>query len=409
MSRPGLTRREALAALGVGVAAVGARAEDAPRPSAPPDATKVLGAPSTPTSERSPFETPTVAPVGKVTGPAFSPVHLLQGTITPTDLQFQRHHGGIAQIDPERWRLLIHGIVERPLVLTLAELKRFPAVNRVHFLECSGNGRNALRGARPEMTAQEFDGLISNLEWTGVPLSRVLQEVGVKPEATWMIAEGGDASVLARSIPVTKALDDAMIVWAANGEALRPAHGYPARLLLPGWEANTNIKWLRRLELVERPMMAKDESVRYADPLPGDRARQFSFVMDVKSLILDPSYPARLTGPGWWPISGIAWTGRGRVARVDVSTDGGRTWEPAELLGPAPDKATVRFRRMWQWDGKPAVLMSRAVDETGDVQPTRAAYLAANGAGADYHFNHIRAWRVQEDGQVLFVPDPEAA
>jgi sulfane dehydrogenase subunit SoxC len=405
-----LTRRELLAAIGagVGLAAV-ASAEDTPRPTVPDDASKVLGAPTTPTSERSPFETPAVAPIGNVSGPAFSPVQQLQGTITPTDLQFQRHHGGIAQIDPERWRLLIHGHVERPLVFSLEDLKRFPSVSRVCFLECSGNGRNAYRAGKPEMTAQQFDGLVSNLEWTGVPLALVLREAGVKPEATWMVAEGGDASLMARSIPIAKALDDALIVWAANGEPLRPAHGYPARLLLPGWEANTSIKWLRRLELVERPLMSKDETVKYTDPLPGDRARQFSFVMDAKSLITEPSYPRRLSGPGWWPVTGIAWTGRGKITRVDVSTDGGRSWEEAELQEPVLSKALVRFRHMWRWEGGPAVLMSRATDETGYVQPTLAAFRAARGVGTDFHFNHIRAWRVQEDGQVFYLPDPEAA
>jgi sulfane dehydrogenase subunit SoxC len=413
------SRRDVLAGLaGLGAAAgalsvaraaePAAPAEPLPRAAVPADATKVLGTPALPRSERSPFEDPKVAPSGQVSGPSYSPIETFHGTITPTDLQFQRHHGGIAHIDPTKWKLLLHGLVDKPLVFTLDDLKRFPTVSRVMFLECSGNGRNAYRSPKPESNVQHLDGLISNLEWTGVPLSLLLREAGVKPEATWFVAEGGDASVMARSVPIAKAWDDALVVFAANGEPLRPAHGYPARLFLPGWEANMSIKWLRRIELTDQPLMSKDETSKYTDPLPGDRARQFSFVCDCKSILTQPTWPTKLSGPGFWPISGLAWSGRGSVTRVEVSTDGGRSWTDAKLQGPVLPKAVTRFHHDWQWDGQPTRIQTRATDDTGYVQPSLAEFRKVRGLGTDFHFNPIRTWEVRADGQVLFVPDPEA-
>lgn len=406
-----LGRRGLIGAAVAGVAGAvltrGARAEGgAERPVAPDDPSRVLGAPGGATGERSVFETPAIAPTAPQTGPGYAPIQAFYGNITPTDLQFQRHHGGVPTIDPLKWRLLVHGMVERPLMFTLDELRRFPAVTRVAFLECSGNGRKGFRDPVPELTPQAIDGLISNLEWTGVRLADVLREAGVSPKATWMLAEGGDASRLMRSIPIAKVMEDALLVYAANGEPLRAPNGYPVRLFLPGWEANMSIKWLRRLELVDQPAMAKDETAKYSDPIPGGKARQFSFELDVKSIITRPAYPEQLTGPGWWPVTGLAWSGRGKVARVEVSTDEGKTWTEAELDGQPLPMAAVRFRHMWQWDGKPAVLMSRAVDETGATQPTYAAFLAARGAGTDYHFNHVRAWRVDADGRVFYLARP---
>lgn len=384
-----------------------ANAADPPeRPTVPADASKVLGAGATPNPPRSPFETAAIAPTGGVTGPSYAPIQSYIGTITPTDLQFQRHHAGIAQIDPDAWRLLIHGLVERPITLSLAELKRFPSVTRVHFLECAGNGRNGFRDPKPDMTVQQMDGLIANLEWTGVPLATVLAEAGVKPEATWFLAEGGDGSLLTRSIPVAKAFEDAMLVYAANGEPLRPAHGYPVRLLLPGFEANTNIKWLRRLEFVTAPLMSRDETSKYTDPLLGNKARQFSFVMDAKSVLTSPTFPEVLTGPGWWNLTGLAWSGRGSIVRVDVSTDGGKSWTEAQMTAATP-KAAVRFTLPWKWDGKEAVILTRATDDTGYVQPSAAAFRAARGPGTDFHFNVIRGWRVHPDGRVEY--DVESA
>lgn len=349
-----------------------------------------------------------VAPVGSTTGTSFAPIQDFVGTITPTDSQFQRHHAGIAIIDPATWKLLVHGLVERPMVFTLDDLKRFPSVTRVHFLECSGAGRKAFHGRNPDLSPQFIDGQLSNLEWTGVELKRVLAEVGARPEGRWMLAEAGDAALLARSVPIDKALDDALLVYAANGEPLRAAHGYPVRLLLPGWEANISIKWLRRLELTAEPTMTKDETSRYTDPLPGDRARQFSFVMDAKSIITSPAFPEKLAGPGYHTVTGLAWSGRGRMARVEVSTDGGAIWHDTELQGANSPKSVVRFNHPWVWDGRPTVLMSRAVDETGYVQPSFREFLAARGPGTDFHFNPIRSWKVAADGTVTFLADPEA-
>ena len=371
-------------------------------PAVPLDATKVPGTPTTSLGARSSFVTPARTPVGLNTGASLTPLQELTGTITPADLHFERHHNGVAHIDPARYRLMLHGMVERPMIFTLDDLKRFPPVTRTCFIECSGNGRTGYRAPRPELTPQLLEGLTGNSEWTGVRLATLLSEVGAQPRATWMLAEGGDAAVLSRSVPMEKAMDDALVVYAQNGEPLRPSNGFPVRLLLPGWEGNMCVKWLRRLELIDQPNMSRDETAKYTDPLPDDTARQFSFVMDAKSIITSPVHPTRLAAVGWIPISGLAWSGQGKIARVDVSTDGGTTWTEAELHEPVLSKAHTRFTLMWNWDGRAATLMSRAVDESGGTQPTRAAFRAARGAGTDYHFNHIHAWVVQADGHVIY-------
>ena len=385
---------------GAAQAPAGAPAATPPVP--PADPTKAPGAPTTAVGTRSPFVTPQRAPVGEITGTSLTPLEALSGTITPSDLHFTRIHAGVPTIDPAKHTLLIHGLVDRPIELTLADLKRFPSVTRTHFVECSGNGRVAYRTPKPDMTPQQVDGMVSNSEWTGVPLAALFREVGLKSNADWFLAEGGDACLLARSIPIRKAREDALVVYAQNGEPLRPEQGFPMRLLLPGWEGNTNVKWLRRLKLGSEPFMTRWETSKYTDPLPGGKVRMFSFEMDAKSLITSPAYPERLTGPGWWALSGLAWSGRGKITRVDVSTDGGKRWVEAELLTPLASKALVRFQYMWQWNGNESLLMSRAVDETGYVQPTFAQLRAARGPGTDYHFNSIRAWRVAADGAVTF-------
>jgi len=353
-------------------------------------------------SGRSPFENPGRAPVGLLTGSSLTPLHTLTGTITPNDLVFERHHAGVPNIDPAKYKLVIHGLVDRPLTFTLDDLKRFPSVSRVHFLECSGNGRGAFRTPKGDMTAQQVDGMTSNGEWTGVPLALLLREAGAKSSATWFLAEGGDAAKVSRSIPMEKAMDDAMIAYAFNGEPLRPPNGYPARLFLPGFEGSTCIKWLRRIKLLDQPNMSKDETSKYTDPLINGTARQFSFVMDAKSIITHPAGGDRIT-PGWREISGIAWSGRGKITKVDVSTDAGSTWTRAELQEPLQSKAHTRFRTMWNWDGRATSIMSRAVDETGYVQPTYAEYVAARGIGTDYHYNYIRVWRVDASGALSFA------
>jgi sulfane dehydrogenase subunit SoxC len=399
-----VTRRALLA--GAAVTAGGVLLERLPLgatpPQAPPaDPSLAPGGATSAVSARSPFETPARTPAGILTGPAYSPIHQLTGTITPNDLVFERHHGGVAIIDPTKYKLLVHGLVDRSMVFTLDDLKRFPSVSRIHFIECSGNGRNGYRDPKPELTPQMIDGLTSNGEWTGVPLSQVLREVGVRRAATWFLAEGGDAAKLSRSIPIEKAWDDALIVYAFNGEPLRPANGYPVRLLLPGFEANTCVKWLRRIKLVDEPNMSRDETAKYTDPLPDGTARQFSFVMDAKSIITSPAAPSRIER-GWHEISGLAWSGRGKITRVDVSTDGGHRWIEAQLQEPVLTKAHTRFRLMWDWDGRGATLMSRAVDETGYVQPAFAEFEAGRGPGTDFHFNHIRSWVVQPNGVVQY-------
>jgi sulfane dehydrogenase subunit SoxC len=238
-------------------------------------------------------------------------------------------------------------------------------------------------------------------EWTGVPLATLLAETGVRREAGWVLAEGADAAAMARSVPIAKALDDALVVYGQNGERLRPEQGYPLRLLLPGFEGNMNVKWLRRLKVGEQPWETREETSKYTDLMPDGRARQFTFVMEAKSVITRPSGGQRLTGgPGFYEISGLAWSGRGKIDKVEVSTDGGQTWSAAQLQQPVLSKALVRFRAPWRWPGGPALLQSRAVDETGYVQPRHAELVDARGLNSYYHYNAIQTWRVAPDGKV---------
>ena len=370
-------------------------------PRVPTDPTKVQGRPFSEVGQRSPFERPrrTIDPSGL--SYSKSPLQDFAGVITPSDLHFERHHAGVPEIDPAQYKLLIHGMVERPTVLTIEALRRYPSESHLYFIECSGNGWPAYRDIRPEVTPQEVDGMTSTSEWTGVRLSVLFNEVVVKEGAKWFLAESMDGAVMARSIPIEKAWDDALIAYGQNGEAVRPEQGYPARLLLPGWEGNTSVKWIRRIEVSDRPFMTREETAKYTDPLADCTARMFSFVMDAKSIITFPGFPA-VVMPGWWEITGLAWSGRGRIVRVDVSTDGGRGWEPAELQQPVLPKCHTRFRYLWNWRGSATVLMSRATDESGYVQPTLTALRAARGSGTQYHYNNIRAWKVQQDGRVLF-------
>lgn len=372
----------------------------APDEAGPPS---LLGRPISRYGERSSFEdasrlltqtdTPEVAS-------SRTPLHELYGTITPSALHFERHHAGVPQIDPADHQLLVHGIVDRPLVFTLGELKRLPSVSRIYFLECSGNSGGTWRGA-PQFSAQTAHGLTSCSEWTGVPLSLLFGEVGVQAAGRWFIAEGADACKMARSVPIAKAMDDALVAYAQNGEALRPEQGYPLRLLLPGWEGNTNVKWLRRIKLVDQPVMARDETSKYTDLLPDGRARQFTFMMEAKSLILHPSGSQTLGGPGFYEISGIAWSGQGAISRVEVSLDGGATWSEARLQPPVLSKAHTRFTFPWRWDGSETVLAARCTDETGYVQPTREQLVAARGLQSVYHYNGIQGWKVQASGMVV--------
>lgn len=366
-----------------------------------PDPTTVQGDLASARGDRAPSVELSRLPVaeGQV---SFTPLQDLDGIMTPSDLHFERHHAGIPDIDPDRYRLLIHGMVDRPSSFSLDDLRRFPRGSHLGFIECSGNGGSAFRSSSGELAPQILDGLVSNSEWVGVPLSVLLREVGADPEADWILAEGSDAAVMTRSIPVEKAMDDALVAYAQNGEPLRPAQGFPVRLVLPGWEGNAQVKWLRRLEVGHGPWMGREETAHYTDPMKDGTARMFTLVMDAKSLITFPAFPARLPEEGWWEITGLAWSGRGRIETVEISVDGGQTWEEAALESPVLPRCATRFRHLWQWDGTEALLMSRATDETGYVQPSYEEYLDERGPGTRYHFNHVRGWRVTSDGRVLY-------
>lgn len=362
-----------------------------------------IGAPLSPYSGRSPYEKAvrenTRAVTYPGTGSSQTPLQDLYGIITPSELHFERHHAGIPNLDPARHELLIHGLVEHPLVLTLADLKRLPCVSRIEFIECSGNSQADYRD-QPAPTPQKSAGLISCSEWTGVLLSTLLGEVGLKPEARWVLAEGADASRLARSIPMDKATKDVMVAYGQNGEALRPQQGYPLRLVVPGWEGNINIKWLHRLHVIDEPAMTRDEAAFYTDLLADGKAWRFSFVMEAKSIITRPAGGQRLAGPGLYEITGLAWSGRAPVRAVEVSTDGGGNWQRAEVQESNQTNSMVRFRLPWNWDGKEAVIGSRCLDETGYVQPERDAIIAARGTQAIDHYNGIKWWRVGANGEL---------
>ena len=337
-------------------------------------------------------------------GASRTPLQALEGTITPSGLHFERHHNGVPDIDPAQHRLLIHGLVKKPLVFTMETLERYPMTSRVYFVECAGNsGPNTVNPKPPQVTAQAIHGLVSCSEWTGVPLAMLLNEAGIESGADWLLAEGADAAAMSRSVPLAKGLDDALIALYQNGERLRPEQGYPIRLLLPGWEGNMNVKWLRRIKVTQGPTHTKDETSKYSDMIPGGKALQFTFEMGVKSVITRPSFGGKLAGPGFYEISGIAWSGAGRIRRVDVSLDGGATWKEAALQGPVLSKSLTRFRLPWNWNGARAVLASRAVDEKGNVQPTRAAWLAEHAQPARYHNHSIQVWEVAADGSIANV------
>ncbi len=364
-----------------------------------------LGEPLGPYGERSPFEkavrwrreskTPE-------TGSSFTPLHDSVGTLTPSSLHYERHHSGIPTIDPARHRLVIHGLVDRPLSLSMAEIRRLPSLTRIMALECGGNsGSEWAATTGPDV--QRSYGLLSGSEWTGVPLSLLLAEAGVQPRASWVIAEGADACRMMRSIPLAKARENSLLAYGQNGEAMRPAQGYPLRLINPGWEGNTNVKWLHSLKVTDQPYMARDETSKYTDLMPDGKARIFTYAMEAKSVITFPSGGQTLPARGLYELTGLAWSGRGRIERVEVTTNGGRTWVKAELQEPRLPIALTRFRLAWRFDGQDTVVASRAIDETGYVQPTRAALIAARGINSGYHYNGIKLWSVRANGTVTNV------
>lgn len=333
---------------------------------------------------------------------SFTPLQDLDGIITPASLHFERHHAGVPQIDPEKHELLLHGMVDRPLMFTLADLRRLPSESHVYFIECSGNSGGEW-GAKTTPDPQRGFGLASCSEWTGVPLRTLLEEAGVKPGASWVIAEGNDACRMMRSIPMAKAMDDILVAYSQNGEPLRPEQGFPLRLVVPGWEGNINVKWLRVLKVADQPYMAKDETSKYTDLMPDGKARIFTFVMEAKSIITFPAGGRKLSGPGLYEITGLAWSGRGRIEKVEVSTDGGKSWTAARLQEPRHRIAFTRFRLPWRWDGGEAMLQSRCTDESGYVQPSKEELVAARGTGSNYHFNGIKPWKISADGSVTNV------
>jgi len=337
--------------------------------------------------------------------PGFSfsgtPLQHLRGTITPNGLHFEVHHGGRPALDPAQHLLMIHGLVERPLKFDLAALERYPMVSRVHFIECAGNSFfNAIMDEPMQAGCDMLHGLVSNAEWTGIPLSVLMDEAGVKPEGRWAVAVGNDAPSLARSIPMEKIMADGLLALYQNGERLRPEQGYPMRLLLPGYEGNMNVKWVTSLWVTEAPAHTKDESGEYTDMLADGTVLKFSFGMGVKSVITHPSATMSLSGPGLYEISGLAWSGGGVVRKVEVSADGGQSWAEADLSAPVNARALTRFSLPWLWDGAPLRLMSRAEDETGATQPTRSDWKARYAPSNFMHNNAIQAWRINAEGEV---------
>jgi len=406
----GLLDRRALFRAGAAMAAGAgfARSANATGPLQIEPWMREVGAPFVPYGQPSHFENKVARifatlPGTTGTGASRTPLHALEGTITPNGLHFERSHDGIPEIDPTAHQLLIHGLVRRPLSFTVEALSRYPTVSRIAFIECGGNGGALYQKSPVQLGVQGLHGLLSCAEWTGVPLAILLDEAGVDPKARWILAEGADAASMSRSVPLAKAMDDAIVALYQNGERIRPGNGYPMRLLLPGFEGNTNVKWLRRIKLTDGPMMTKDETSKYTISLPDGKAQQFVFPIEAKSVITRPSPGLRLDGAGVYEISGLAWSGYGRIAKVDVSADGGKSWAPALLQDPVLPMALTRFRIPWQWNGGAAVLQSRAEDESGYVQPTREQLIAERGSKTIFHYNGITSWGVSANGELAHV------
>jgi sulfane dehydrogenase subunit SoxC len=333
---------------------------------------------------------------------SFTPLADLSGIVTPSGVVFERYHAGVPEIPPDQHRLMIHGQVERPIILSMDDLMRFPAESVIRFLECPANGGMEWRGA--QMDKLQFShGMLACCEWTGVRLSTLLEEVGLKKDAAWILAEGADGSHMSRSIPMEKALDDALVVFAQNGEMLRPEQGYPLRLINPGWEGNTCVKWLRRLEIGDKPWHHREETSKYTDLMPDGSAREFTFVQECNSVVTAPCPEKPFKTKGKYQIQGLAWSGRGRIKAVDVSVDGGVSWRQARFTSDVLPKSLTRFALEWEWDGSPALIQSRAVDETGYVQPTYGQLRQVRGTNSIYHKNAIHTWRLSPNGVVTNV------
>ncbi len=334
---------------------------------------------------------------------AFAPLQGLFGIITPNGLHFERHHQGWYDIDPAKHRLMINGLVKQEMVFTMEDLMRLPSVSRIHFIECGANtGMEWGNVAVP--TVQYTHGMLSCCEFTGVPLSILLDMAGADTKkGKYILAEGGDGSGMTRTIPMEMALDDVLVVWGMNGEMLRPENGYPLRLVVPGVQGVSSVKWLRRIEAGDMPYASKDEAVHYIDLMPDGMHRQYTSIQECKSVITTPSGGQQLLETGFYNVSGMAWSGRGKIKRVDVSVDGGRNWREARLETPVLTKAITRFNIDWVWDGKPAILQSRATDETGHVQPAYRMLREVRGTRSIYHNNAIQSWKVDTNGEVSNV------
>ncbi len=334
---------------------------------------------------------------------SFTPLQNLFGIITPSGLHFERHHAGMPEVDPHQHRLMIHGMVANPRIFTMDDLVRFPAVSRVHFIECGANtGMEWGNVAVP--TVQYTHGMLSCSEWTGVLLSTLLEEVGIdRAKAKFVLAEGADGAALTRTVPLAMAQDDVMVCYGQNGEMLRPEQGYPVRLLVPGVQGVSSVKWLRRIEVGGQPWNTREESLHYVDMMPGGKHRQYTWIHEAKSVITSPSGGQVLLDRGYHEINGLAWSGRGKVKRVDVSADGGRNWRTARLQEPVLTKALTRFRIDWSWNGGMALLQARVIDDTGYVQPTMRSLREVRGTRSIYHNNAIQTWRVDPSGEVSNV------
>ncbi len=334
---------------------------------------------------------------------AFTPLQNLFGIITPSGLHFERDHAGVPTIDPAQHRLMVHGLVANPRIYTMDDLMRFPSVSRIHFIECGANtGMEWANVAVP--TVQYSHGMLSCSEWTGVPLSTLLDEVGVDAtRARFVLAEGADGAGLTRTVPLAMAIDDVLVCYGQNGELLRPEQGFPLRLLVPGVQGVSSVKWLRRIEVGDQPWNSREEALHYIDLMPGGMHRQYTWIQEAKSVITSPSGGQVLLDRGYHEITGLAWSGRGKVARVDVSTDGGRNWRTATLQSPVLTKSLTRFRIDWSWDGAPSLLQSRVSDDTGYVQPMMRQLREVRGKRSIYHNNAIQTWRVDADGSVSNV------
>lgn len=332
-----------------------------------------------------------------------TPLHKLAGIITPTDLHYERSHSGVPDLDPAKHRLLIHGMARKALVLTMDDIKAMPSVSRIAFIECSGNGWENWKEADETLTVQNTHGLISTQEWTGVSLAFLIDLIGTERGSTWMLAEGGDAAGLSRSIPLTdEIMNEAIVAYAQNGEPLRPAHGFPLRLLIPGWEGNLSVKWLRRLKFGDQPFMTRWETARYTSLMANGKARQFQLRQEINSVITSPSGMMEIR-PGYHRITGLAWSGHGRIERVEISTDAGKTWKDALLNHPVLPKAQARFQMDWEWDGTPTKIVSRSSDEKGNVQPDRKSLIDQMGTNALFHYNAQQTWSIDATGSVRNV------